>query len=251
MLISFTLLRKNKMNIPVRNTMYFAGIIIFGVILGADPSPMGTIKDAIVLFGTERVLFPPRLVAFAIFILTVIIANKFICSWGCQFGLLQDFIFRLKSPKIKIPFVFSNSLRFLFFIFIIGFAFFSGLDIVENIDPFKIFKPQVVLISGWIFIGSVLVLSLFIYRPWCHFFCPFGLVGWLAEKISIFKIRVDYSKCIGCGKCEKACPTVVMSAILKQKKNIPDCFSCGVCIETCPFKALSYTAVKRCNKNLI
>ena len=57
-------------------------------------------------------------------------------------------------------------------------------DIVEGIDPFKIFKPQVLGLAGVAFVGAVLVLSLFTYRPWCHFFCPFGLAGWVAEKMS-------------------------------------------------------------------
>jgi polyferredoxin len=47
-----------------------------------------------------------------------------------------------------------------------------------------------------LFISLALVVSLFIYRPWCYFFCPFGLDGWMAEKISLFKIKVDYDKCI-------------------------------------------------------
>jgi ferredoxin len=90
-----------------------------------------------------------------------------------------------------------------------------------------------------------MVLSLFIYRPWCHFFCPFGLIGWLAEKISIFNIKVDYNKCISCEACSKACPSTVMDAILKQDRIIPDCFSCGTCIESCPADAITFACGKR------
>jgi len=118
-------------------------------------------------------------------------------------------------------------------------------DIVEGIDPFKVFKPQVLGLLGGAFVATLLVLSLFVYRPWCHFFCPFGLAGWVAEKISIFKIRVDYDKCIACEACAKACPSTVMGAILKRDKMIPDCFSCGTCIETCPAGAIAFKAGKR------
>lgn len=254
LLAVFNLLRKGKINSRRRKWIYIITIGIFGVILGSDPSPMGTVKDAIVLLGSKGVIFPPRLIAFGVFLLMVILANKFICSWGCQLGTLQDLIFRLNRDsrdskglfdQIKIPFKISNSLRVLFFLVLILVAFIWATDVVEPIDPFKIFKPQVIGILSGLFIGLILVVSLFIYRPWCHFFCPFGLVGWIAEKISLFKIKVDYEKCISCRACSKACPSTVMDAILKQDRIIPDCFSCGTCIETCPANAISFEHSKR------
>ena len=250
----FILIRKNRITARNRKWIYMAAVGVFGVILGSDPSPMGTVKDAIVLLGSKGVIFPPRLIAFGIFLLMVILANKFICSWGCQIGTLQDLIFRLNRDRkdskglfgqVKIPFIVSNSIRILFFLVLIFVAFFLAADIIGAIDPFKIFKPQVIGMAGGLFIGLILVLSLFVYRPWCHFFCPFGLVGWLAEKVSFFKIKVDYDKCISCRACSKACPSTVMEAILKQDRVIPDCFSCGTCIETCPVNAISFDRGKR------
>ncbi len=254
LLIVFFQFRKGKVTARNRKWIYMAAVVLFGILLGSDPSPMGTVKDAIVLFGSMRVIFPPRLIAFSIFLLMVVLVNKFICSWGCQLGTLQDLIFRLNRDskdrkglfgRIKIPFIISNSIRIFFFLLLTGVAFIWATDIVEVIDPFKIFKPQVIGIAGGLFIGLILLLSLFVYRPWCHFFCPFGLAGWLAEKISIFKIKVDYDKCISCEVCSKACPSTVMDAILKQNRIIPDCFSCGTCIEMCPVNAITFESGKR------
>ena len=254
LLAVFRLMSKGKVTTRNRKWIYMAAVGVFGIILGSDPSPMGTVKDAIVLLGSKGVIFPPRLIAFGIFLLLVILANKFICSWGCQFGTLQDLIFRFNRNRkdskglfgqVKIPFIISNSIRILFFLILIIVAFFWSADIIGAIDPFKIFKPQVIGIVGGLFIGLILVLSLFAYRPWCHFFCPFGLVGWLAEKVSFFKIKVDYDKCISCRACSKACPSTVMDAILKQERVIPDCFSCGTCMEICPVNAISFERGKR------
>lgn len=245
---------KKKVSPRLKKILYFLSLMIFGVILSSDPSPMGTVKDAVVLLGSKGVIFPPRMIAFAVFILLVIIANKFICSWGCQIGTLQDLIFRLNRNgddtkglirQFKPSFAFTNSVRILSFIAIIVFAVAWSYDIVEPIDPFKIYKPGVVLPAGWIFISAILILSLFIYRPWCHLFCPFGLVGWLFEKLSIYKIKVNYNTCISCGKCSKACPSNVMDAILKQDKVIPDCFSCSTCINVCPTNSISFDKGKR------
>ena len=100
--------------------------------------------------------------------------------------------------------------------------------------------------AGALFVGVLLVAGLFIYRPWCHFFCPFGLVGWLVEKISRVKISVDYDTCIACRKCATACPSTVMAAILvRDKKTIPDCFACYTCRDVCPTDSIRFSTRKR------
>ncbi|PLX68588.1 MAG: 4Fe-4S ferredoxin [Denitrovibrio sp.] len=254
MLVSvFLLLKSGKVTKSNRKWIYAISFTIFGVILGADPSPMGTVKDAIYLYGKAGAIFPPRMVALTIFLLTVLLANKFICSWGCQFGTLQDFIFRLNGdsknnrlPQFKPSFAISNSIRVFIFIAMCFTAIVYATDFFSLIDPFKIFKPKMLGMVGTGFVGALLILSLFTYRPWCLFFCPFGLVGWLVEKVSIFNIKVNYDTCISCNKCSNECPSTVMDAILKQdKKVIPDCFSCGICVEVCPTNSVNFKAGKR------
>ena len=251
----FIMIRKKKITPVNRKWYYLFSFTLFGVLLGSDPGPMGTVKDAIVLLGTTGAIFPPRLIAMSLLLGTVIIANKLICSWGCQVGTLQDALFRLNRNEIdnkgilkqyKPPFILTNTIRVGTFIFLILGTVLWGIDILEPIDPFKIFKPAALGITGFLFIVSLFFLSLFIYRPWCHFFCPFGLVGWFLEKTSIYKIKVNYEKCIACGACEEACPSTVMQAILRQEgKTVPDCFSCATCMNSCPVDAISFEKGKR------
>jgi polyferredoxin len=216
---------------------------------------MGTVKDAIHLYGSARAIFPPRMVALAIFLIIVFLVNKYICSWGCQLGVLQDLIFRINQTdkrktilgeKIKPPFVLTNTIRILFLGVFSVIAFAWATDIIEPIDPFKVFKPAHLGLAGAIFAAVLLTMSLFVYRPWCHFFCPFGLTGWLVEKISLVKISVDYETCIACQKCAAACPSTVMGAILRRdKKTIPDCFSCYTCRDVCPTGSISFSTRER------
>jgi len=250
----FVLMRRGKITPGLRRWFYLASAVLFGVILGSDPGPMGTIKDAIVLFGVERVIFPPRMIALTVFLLLVFLANKFICAWGCQVGTLQDLIFRLNRNRndtagimrqYRPPFLWTNTIRIAFFLIFTLAAFAWATDLIEPVDPFKIYKPPAIGIGGGIFIGLILISALFVYRPWCHLFCPFGLVGWLIEKVSWYRIIVNDQTCIGCGSCEKACPSTVMGAILKRDRVIPDCFACGSCIGVCPTMSIQLATGKR------
>lgn len=248
------LVRRRRITSGNRRWVLLSGVVLFGVILGSDPSPMGTIKDAIGLLAKSGVVFPPRMIALTLFLILVFVANKFICTWGCQVGTLQDFIFRLnRDPKdrkgifrqFKPSFAFSNTIRIVFLGVFVLVAFLWKMDFIEFIDPFKTYNPGKIALAGGIFIGAVSVASLFIYRPWCHFFCPFGLAGWIVEKKSLFKIKVNYDTCTACGACSKACPSTVMEAILKQDRVTPDCFSCATCIETCPTDSIHFGSGKR------
>ena len=252
---TFIILKRRKITPAFRKWLLFCAVLIFGVIMGSDPSPMGTVKDAIHLFAAEHVIFPPRMIALAIFLVIVFLANKYICAWGCQLGTLQDMIFRINRSnkheavigrQVKPSFVITNTIRVMSLFAFSAVAFAWGIDVIETIDPFKIFKPLHLGIAGGIFAGMLMIMSLFIYRPWCHLFCPFGLVGWLVEKTSLFKIRVNYNTCIACQKCVSACPSTVMGAILKRNKvTIPDCFSCNTCIDVCPTDSISFSVGNR------
>jgi len=251
----FTVFKRQKVTLNMRKWLLFIAVLIFGVIMGSDPSPMGTVKDAIHLYGSTRAIFPPRMIALTVFLVIVFLANKYICAWGCQVGVLQDLIFRINQTdgrkaivgkQLKPPFALTNTVRIALLGAFTVIAFAWGFDIIEPIDPFKIYKPTYIGIAGAAFVGILLITSLFIYRPWCHLFCPFGMVGWAVEKISRIRISVNYETCIACQKCATACPSTVMEAILKrEKKTIPDCFACYTCREVCPTNSISFSTRKR------
>jgi len=105
--------------------------------------------------------------------------------------------------------------------------------VVDEIDPFQLFRLNFTL---WIGLSSaaVLIASLFVYRPWCQFLCPFGLLSWLVEQVSLFRPRINREACKECKLCVKACPTQAMADLYDRKKVHADCFACGDCIAACP-----------------
>ena len=115
-----------------------------------------------------------------------------------------------------------------------------GVMLYHYINPFNLFvpyfKPILILVAIVIFLIS----SVFIYRPFCRLICPFGLLSWLFETISIFRIRIDNNKCVKCKLCDKVCPTGAAGDKVDQKKIVADCFSCGRCLEKCSKQAIKY-----------
>ena len=65
----------------------------------------------------------------------------------------------------------------------------------------------------------------------------------LLHKIMYGKIKIDCTKCIGCGICAKKCPVQIIEIKNKkaeQKKNgVPECIYCCECYHACKVGAIS------------
>lgn len=200
-ILAIVLIKRGWVSYRRRTWLLGGAFTLFGILLGSDPSPMGTVKDTIVLYGAEGTIFPPRLVAFMTFTLLVIVGNKLICGWGCQLGTLQDWLHQISpvKKKIRMPFAVTNGIRIMIFVAFTVSAVAIPFDFIGTIDPFKVFAPSHLTMGSAAFITVLLIISLFFYRPWCTLACPFGLTGWLTEQFSWFRIRWNQDKCIQCG----------------------------------------------------
>jgi polyferredoxin len=136
-------------------------------------------------------------------------------------------------PKWEPPFWLSNTVRILAFLGLLGGLIVAGMDWIGIIDPFLIFSFNITWAIG-LFSATLLVAALFVYRPWCRFLCPFGLVGWLLEQVSLMRPRLNRDVCKECQLCVKACPSGAMGDFYEGNTLHADCFACGACIETCP-----------------
>jgi len=233
------LLRRHKVTSKVRLAFIVGGVLGFGLVYGLltrgglNPNPVFSVRNLLMVVLVKHQLVLPVAAMLVILLLMVWVSNKSICGWGCQLGLLQDLLHRAPLPKWKPPFWLSNSVRILAFVALIAGLVLGGLDWIGLIDPFQLFSFNFSLAIG-LFSVAVLIASLFVYRPWCHFLCPFGLLGWLVEQVSLFRPRINREVCKECQLCVKACPTNAMADFYAGKKIHADCFACGACIEACP-----------------
>ena len=76
-------------------------------------------------------------------------------------------------------------------------------------------------------------------RAFCKYVCPITVFLKPMSYFTLFLIKVDPSKCVSCGKCERVCPmNVQVSEPSRKRKHGTECILCMKCVEKCPNKAL-------------
>jgi polyferredoxin len=195
-----------------------------------------------------------------------LLLGRVICGWACPFGFLQELLHKLPGPKLKKSTLTQklSRLKYLWavvFVLILPFAFFfmTGIGVpafckficpagtLEGAVPLLSFNPMLRSAAGWLtvwkfsLLAVFLILMIFIYRPFCRWFCPLGAFYGLLNKYALLGITVNASSCIHCGKC---------AAVCKMDTKIAgdhECISCGSCISSCPTQAIQFHRLS--NKN--
>ncbi|MBQ8414910.1 MAG: 4Fe-4S binding protein [Clostridia bacterium] len=193
-----------------------------------------------------------------------IIFGRWICGWLCPFGLIQDLLHKIKTPKLKKS-RFTRVLSFFKYVLLVLFVVVLPLIYMLHDFPLPAFCKYIcpagtiggaigLLINPgnegmfgmlgplftWKFALAVsfVVGMIFVYRLFCRFICPLGALYGFFNKFSLFGITLDKSKCISCGKCISVCEMDI------HHVGDHECISCGKCVGVCPTKAISYKGSK-------
>ena len=134
-----------------------------------------------------------------------------------------------------------GSSKFSFSYYITGFLILLG--VLEGAIPLSLANSGIRAALGKLFtwkfsiLLSVIVLSVLFYRPFCKWLCPLGAFYALFNRVSLFQMKVDKSKCVSCGKCARACK---MDVDVTKTPNHTECIRCGMCIRACPANAVCF-----------
>jgi polyferredoxin len=237
----------------LRFVMQFIAFFVFSVLamlplgdfvqgFGLHPSPMCIMEKPFLFIHADRAI-PAFFFSLLLFVaIMTVIGNKLFCGWNCPLGALQEILHTVPLPKkakIELPFWLTNSLRVSIFVAFLLLLYLAGFSLYAYVNAFESMHWQFTLaISLPLF--TVIILSLFLYRPFCYLICPLGLFTWLLEHVSLYRIQVEKENCNDCNICVKKSPCPCLPAILQQKFSRPDCHACGRCIELCPEKALKF-----------
>lgn len=163
----------------------------------------------------------------------LIFGNRFICGYVCPRGaFLDSYVSKIAKKNAAPSFMHGNVLKAGVLVLLFGFFFFNIYKMQDySLLPFLFWKMC--------FITTLIGLGLAFFineRSWCMI-CPIGsLGGWLKRKDRALAVGEG---CVGCGKCNKACPMKINPSSFKGGPIAhSNCISCGQCKLACPKKVI-------------
>ena len=214
-----------------RFIILLASLAYLGFYIGGCNCSVGAFMKLAYSAIFERHLLLSLLLLIGIPIITTFLFGRIFCGYVCPIGALQEII-NIRDRALKISNKVERKLRlirFLLLAIVIIIPLIQKEFIFNKILPFKaVFNINGNLVQI-ILAATILLLSLFIYRPFCRFGCPFSLVLEFIGKYSLIKIKKDASFCGTCKNCLKKCPVNAISDNCKVDNGV--CIRCGECCE--------------------
>ncbi len=222
--------------------------------------PFGGVVSAwnLITEGTlVRKIHDSSVVLAALGVLLAILFGPVICGWVCPFGTFQEWVGRIGKKIFKRRYnTFVSQkidrwlrlLRYVVLVWVVVMTSVSATLVFQAYDPYYAlfsFLRSEFSLGGTIILGVVVLLSLFVERPFCKYACPYGAFLGLFNKFRIFKIRRNKSTCISCSKCNRACP---MNIDVQGGEAVTSlqCISCMECTSdrACPVPETVVTGLK-------
>lgn len=182
--------------------------------------PVGSVQNV-----TEGMLglgvVPIAVVMF--FLLPLIFAlffGRVFCAAVCPLGAIQEVV---AVRPVTLPRTVDRVLGIVPYLYlgltILAVATGSGY-LICRYDPFVGFFRLGASFHMFLAGGILLLLGVFVGRPYCRFLCPYGvLLGWMS-RFSKWHARITPAECIQCRLCENACPYGAINTPTPEKPPV-------------------------------
>jgi NosR/NirI family nitrous oxide reductase transcriptional regulator len=182
-------------------------LIYFGFYREGCVCSIGAIQNVFYALFNANYFIPFTVVAF--FVLPLIFTLYFgrtFCAAVCPLGAIQDAV--VLKP-VKVPAWLAGVLGIIPYIYLglaVLFAAAGAGFIICQYDPFVGFFRFGATFNMVILGISMLMLGTVIARPYCRFFCPYGvLLDWMS-RLSKWHVKITPTICNNCRLCEESCP---------------------------------------------
>ena len=184
-----------------------ACLIYFGFFREGCVCPVGATQNVVLaLFDSSYALPVGVLVFFILPLAFALFAGRSFCAGVCPLGAIQDIV--LLRP-VGLPEWLERALRLLAYVYLglaVYFAATGAAFVICKYDPFVGFFRLTGGLDMLILGGSLLLIGVFVGRPYCRFLCPYGVLLDLASRLSRWRVSITPSACVQCRLCEKSCP---------------------------------------------
>ena len=180
---------------------------------------------------------------------TILVAGVFFCGWVCPFGAAQDWMAKLGRllhlPQLRVPQSVQRYLQLTRYALYLALTMGITIALLQGPRNFSaLMRGQGLSVATGIVIGFLLI-SLFMDRPFCNYFCTGGARMGLFSVLRIFGIRRDTEQCKQCGHCTRNCPMNIDVAHTDFVRH-PNCIGCLRCVSSCPKGLLKYGLMPKC-----
>lgn len=196
--------------------------------------------------------------AFGFVLALGVIFGRAICGFICPFGLIQELLHKVPSPKRRIykPLTYIKYVLLAVFVLLMPALVTNSFGIgapafceyicpagtLEGGIPMLLTHPELKAQLGGIFALKAIILIATVVgcivccRFFCKVMCPLGAIYGLLNKVSFYRVHVDQKGCISCGKCASVCP---MDVDPVSKPDSAECIRCGKCAAACPKQVIT------------
>jgi polyferredoxin len=182
-------------------------LLYFGFYRNGCICSVGSLQNVVLSFSDVNYAISAAALLF--FLLPLIFAlffGRVFCAGACPLGVIQDLV--IVHP-IKLPFWLKKVLGLIPYVYLALAVLYAatGTDfIICRYDPFvgiyRMDAPYTMVILGVAF----LLMGMFVGRPYCRFFCPYGVLLKWTSKFSRWHMTITPSHCIQCKLCTTSCP---------------------------------------------
>ena len=235
-------------------------LLYFGFLRGGCICPVGSVANLAIGLNHPEMIGLSTGAMFLLPLAVALLIGRVFCVAGCPLGVLQHL---LGGHRVRrIPAILHGILRALPVGALVATAWLAirgSCFLVCLLDPYKtafffgyawiqcllhwlnggLVETKILRVgdlTAWGIFAAAVLLGRWVYRPFCRFVCPYGVLLGLFSMVAFRRRRIEQSQCVQCGICAKQCPVDAITRDPQtQEYTISSyhCIQCNRCSSIC------------------